>query len=291
MQVPVPAGGKRIGTGHDVTGFSHALLREPSPSAVNGLRTVDRGAPDFTALKKEHDAYRATLHGLGIATILLPPLESLPDSLFVEDPALLLEQVAILLRPGAVSRRGEVEKIAPVLRRLFPRVIQLPEGFVEGGDVLVTPDTVLIGLSGRTDHTGAQALSNMLRALGRDARIVTPPAGTLHLKTACAMIGPRTVLATARLLAGLDCFANLERIAVADGEDAAANALAVNGTVLLAAGFPRTRQKLERAGFTVRTLRLDEMGKLDAGLSCMSLRWMAKTGKTAPAARLPIPDR
>jgi len=257
----------------DVTRFNHALLREPTESAVGGLRAVDRGAPNVTALMAEHAAYRDALETLGVATMMLPGLDGFPDAMFVEDPALVFPQGAILLRPGAPSRLGEAAEIAPVLEERFPRVMRLWQGFADGGDVLLTAEAVLIGLSARTDETGAEALAGTLAALGHTARIVSPPRDVLHFKTACSLVGPRTVLATAGLLAGGDFFPGLEVIEVAPGEEPAANALAVNGTVLLADGFPKTEARLRDHGFEVRRLKLDEVMKLDAGLSCMSLRW------------------
>lgn len=260
----------------DVTRFCKAILREPTRNAVDGLRAVDRGAPDIDVLIEEHAAYRAALEDLGVATTVLPALDAYPDSVFVEDPALVYPEAAIQLRPGAPTRLGEAAEIAPFLEKTFPRLIRLQDGFADGGDVLNTADAVVIGLSDRTDRTGAEALAEILETLGRPARIVTPPPGVLHFKTACSLVGPETVLATAELLAGGDYFDGLDLIEVAPGEDPAANALAVNGTVLLAAGFPETEARLRDRGVAVRTVKLDEVMKLDAGLSCMSLRWNAE---------------
>ena len=259
----------------DVTNFSHAILREPGKSAIYGLRDVDRGSPDIEGLRAEHAAYQRTLGELGVRTTLLPSLEAYPDALFVEDPALVFPEGAVLLRPGAPSRQGEGEKLLPVLEDLFPEVIRLSEGTAEGGDVLVTDKEILIGRTSRTDDKGSQALAEVLAVLGRPARIVAPPADVLHFKTACSLIGPDTVLATQALLSGGDFFGGLRVVEVPAGEEAAANALSVNGTVLIAEGFPATASQLLDMGFRVRALKLDEVMKLDAGLSCMSLRWLS----------------
>lgn len=257
----------------DVTRFSHAILRAPAQSAVHGLRAVDRGDPDVAALEVEHKAYRETLETLGVTTTLLPALDDFPDSVFVEDPALVFAEGAILLQPGAPTRLGEVDEIAPALTKKFPRVVRIEGGFSDGGDVLVTPNAVVIGLSERTDLEGAEALKAALVDFGREARIVSPPQGILHFKTACSMVAPHTVLATRQLLSGGDYFSGLNIVEVPEGEEAAANALAINGTVLLAAGFPKTESLLREQGLDVRALQLNEVMKLDAGLSCMSLRW------------------
>ncbi|MBV9913603.1 MAG: hypothetical protein JOZ93_13555 [Sinobacteraceae bacterium] len=134
-------------------------------------------------------------------------------------------------------------------------------------------DGVLIGLSTRTDATGAQLLLQALAAIGRAARIVRTPAGVLHFKSDCALLDPETVLSTQRLAAA-GFFAGLRVLLVPEGEDAAANALRINDTVLLSAGFPRTLELLEAQGFNVVTLQTAEVAKIDAGLSCMSLRWL-----------------
>lgn len=295
------------------TRFSHAIVRRPADSAVNGLRAVDRGAPDIAALRREHAVYVDTLTRLGLTVDVLDPLEAHPDSVFVEDPALVFPEAAILLRPGAPSRLGETAALEPVLRSRFAQVRALGEGgeggegsedseggggetggrhggadigtgerpetsrdsdvgFADGGDVLLTRDAVYIGLSARTDVAGATRLARILASLGRRAVIVTPPPGVLHLKTGCSLLDDETVLAT-RAVADAGLFPGLATVVVPDGEEAVANALCVNGTVLIAAGFPRTAALLAGRGYDVRELTLDEVMKLDAGLSCLSLRW------------------
>lgn len=255
------------------TRFNRALARRPSATAVNGLRAVDRGAPDIAALREEHAAYVAALSAAGLAVDVLPALEDFPDSVFVEDPALVFEEGAILLRPGAPTRIGEAAEIAPDLRLRFPVVLEMAgPGFADGGDVLVTAGRVYVGLSARTSRDGAAELSDLLARFGRETTVVAPPPGVLHLKTACSLIDEETLLAT-RLLADALPFDGLDVVVVPEGEEAVANALGVNGRVLIAAGFPRTAEILAARGHDVVALALDEVMKLDAGLSCMSLRW------------------
>lgn len=239
---------------------------------VDGLRAGDRGNPDYATICAEHDAYVAALRSAGLAVTVLPPLEDFPDSLFVEDPALVFAEGAILLRPGAPSRAGEAPAIAPALRGTFDVVLDLPSGCADGGDVLVTPRGVVIGLSARTDRAGAEALAACLVKLGRDATIVETPSGVLHLKSACSLIDDETLLC-APSLAGTGMFGGLREIVTPDGEDAAANALRINDVVLVGAGFPRTIERLASLGYAVVALETAEVGKLDAGLSCLSLRW------------------
>jgi dimethylargininase len=138
--------------------------------------------------------------------------------------------------------------------------------------VLVTPDEVLIGLSSRTNQTGAEALAVRLGELGMEPRIVRPPAGVLHLKTACSLLDETTMIATPAM-ARSGVVAGFELVVTPAGEEAAANALRVNGVVLLGEAFPKTRALVEARGLRVVSLPVSEIGKIDAGLSCMSLRW------------------
>jgi dimethylargininase len=213
--------------------FDRAIVREPAPSVVDGLRAVDRGAPTLDGVRAEQAAYIAALEDAGVRVDVLPPLDAFPDSLFVEDPALVFTEGAIVLRPGAPSRAGEAAALRPELERRFTRA---------------------------------------LATLGRKAVVVEPPAGVLHLKTACSLLDETRLLVT-RELDALPEFAGFERLLVPAGEEAAANALRVNDRVLLSAGHPRTRDLLAAAGLRVVQLDTQQVGLLDAGLSCLSLRW------------------
>ncbi len=253
--------------------FDAAIVREPARSVVNGLRVDDRGDPTYEGVAAEHAAYVGAMREAGAAVTILPALDAFPDSVFVEDPALVFTEGAVLLRPGAASRAGETAAIGPVLRGLFETVIELPgQGFADGGDVLTTPGRVMIGLSARTDQAGAEALASCLRQLGRNAEIVATPEGVLHFKTACSLLDDETVLTTA-LLARSGVFAGLRQVVIPEGEEPAANALRVNDVVMVGADYPRTIDQLDRLGYRVMPLKTTEIGKIDAGLSCMSLRW------------------
>jgi len=258
-----------------VTKFNRAIVRRPSSSVVHGLRAGDQEDPDADALQEEHRAYVQALESAGVEVTVLPALEEFPDSTFVEDPALVFADGAILLRPGASSRRGEVAEIEPTLRTVFSTVLSVPEsGFSEGGDVLVTPDEVLIGVSARTNEEGAEALIARLEELGRSARIVHTPPDVLHFKTDCSLLDDETVFATKRLAAS-GVFSGLKTVLVPDGEEAAANALRVNDVVLVGSRYKRSIDLLDGLGHAVVPLKTTEIGKIDAGLSCMSLRWLA----------------
>jgi dimethylargininase len=253
--------------------FGSALVRTPARSVARGLRADDRGDPSYEEVVREHDAYVAALRAAGVEVTTLPPLEAFPDSVFVEDPALVFAEGAILLRPGAASRAGEAAEIAAVLREIFDTVLELPApGFADGGDVLLTPQAVMIGLSARTDRVGAEALLACLDKLGRKGTIVETPAGVLHFKTDCSLLDEDSVLSTRRL-ARSGVFDGFRQVLVPDGEEAAANALRVNDVVLVAAGFPKTIEMLDQLGYQVVAVEVADIGRIDAGLSCMSLRW------------------
>ena len=252
--------------------FTRAIVRAPGASVVRGLRAGGQDDPTYEGVLAEHAAYGTALEASGVAVELLPALEDFPDSVFVEDPALVFSEGAILLRPGAPSRIGEAETLAPILGDRFDRLLRVEQGHADGGDILATPGMVHIGLSARTDRAGAEQLGHLLAALGRASRIVQPPAGTLHLKTGCTLVDEETILAT-RAIAASMLFADFRILIVPEGEEAAANALRVNDVVLAGGGFPRTIDLLDRHGLRVVPLATGEIGRIDAGLSCMSLRW------------------
>ncbi|MGB5245946.1 MAG: arginine deiminase family protein [Woeseia sp.] len=263
--------------------FDNAIVRRPAASVVRGLRADDRGDPDFAVLQAEHAAYVAALENAGVTVQVLAADDAFPDSVFVEDPALVYGEGAIVLRPGAATRLGEANKMKPVLADRFATVLEMTEdGFAEGGDILTTPKTVMIGLSARTDRAGAESVIHCLRKLGRDGEIVQTPPGVLHFKTDCSLLDEETVLSTKRLAAS-GFFAGYRTLLVPEGEEAAANALRVNDVVFIGADFPRTIDLLAASGYTVVSLNTREIGKVDAGLSCMSLRWHSQP---APAPRL-----
>ena len=265
----------RLGIGSPLYRFNRAIVRNPARSIVDGLRADDRGNPTFEGVKAEHDAYIAALAAAGVEVTILPALEAFPDSMFVEDPALTFSEGAILLRPGAPSRAGETQEIAPTVRDIFETVLELPSpGHADGGDVLVTPSGVMIGLSSRTDRSGAEALIACLAELGRKGEIVETPQGMLHLKTACSLLDDETILCTHRL-AQSGMFDGFRQVVVPDGEEAAANALRTNEVVLVGSDFPRSIELLDKLDYRVVPIKTSEIGKIDAGLSCMSLRWRA----------------
>ena len=249
--------------------FDRAIVREPAPSVVDGLRAGPE-APRYKRVLAEHRAYVAELEAAGVAVEILPPLPGHPDSVFVEDPAFVLTEGAILLRPGAPSRFAEAATLAPALHRHFARVTAVDEGFVDGGDIIVLPDEILIGLSERTDRAGAGRFCDLVGDLGRSARIVEPPRGLLHLKTGCALIDKRTLIAVPAMA---PLFPGYELLPTPQGEEHAANLIRVNDRILMGDAYPKTAAMLTERGYKVVRTGASEIARIDAGLSCMSLRW------------------
>lgn len=252
--------------------FNRALVRTASASVVNGLRAVDHGAPRLEGVRAEQAAYMAALSAAGAQVEQLPPLEEFPDSIFVEDAALVFPGAAIVLRPGAASRRGEAAAIAPVLEARFDRVLTLKEGTVDGGDVLATPRGVFIGVSERTSAEGAAALTRLLAEIGLEGHPVATPPGVLHFKSDCSLLDEETVLSTPALAAS-GVFAGFKILLTPPGEEGAANAVRIGDRVLMSDAFPATAALLAAHNYRPEPLATGEIAKIDAGLSCMSLRW------------------
>lgn len=255
--------------------FTHAIVREPGASVIHGLRARDIGAPDLARFKRDHDDYIAALRAAGGAVRKLAPLEEFPDSVFVEDTALCLPEAAIVLRPGAPSRRGETDSIKSVLAEFYGEVLAVGgEGSIDGGDILVVDKENLVGRSQRTDPAGIAGLREIVSQWDYNVREVAMPAGVLHFKSDCSVLDDETVLSTERLSQD-GCFSGYRVIHTATGEEAAANAVRFNSVVLFAKGFPRTAEKLSAHGYALREIGNVEAAKLDGGMSCLSLRFGA----------------
>ena len=256
--------------------FTHAITRRPARSITAGLRAVDTGAPDLAMMLAHHADYVAALKSTGAVVVELDALEAYPDSVFVEDTALCLPEGVVVMRPGAPSRLGEAAEMTPHLRALYANVVAIDgPGFIEGGDILVTETEILVGRSARTNAAGIAELARYAGAWGHLVREVATPPGVLHFKTDCSLLDADTILATDRLAAS-GCFDDYRVIAVAAGEEAAANTIRFNDIVLMPAGFPRTAERIAQAGYDLRMIGNSECAKLDGGMSCLSLRFTPK---------------
>lgn len=255
--------------------FTRAIVRPPATDFADGLTTVNLGRPDYELALQQHEAYCRTLENCGVKLTRLAPDERHPDSTFVEDTALLVKQRAVIARPGATSRLGEVEEIKAVLRNHFPQLYEIREpGTLDGGDVCEARDMFFIGVSHRTNEAGAGQLAAILRDFGYDSALIDIRglSNILHLKSGLAHLGGNRLLVIDELK-DLEQFSGYDLVHVDALEAYAANCLLVNGKILVAAGFPRLRQQLERLGHETIELEMSEFQKMDGGLSCLSLRF------------------
>ncbi len=253
-----------------------AITRAVSPSIGDcELTYVARQRIELTKAEEQHRAYEALLEKCGARVISLPAEPALPDSMFVEDPAIVLDEVGIILPLGTEARRPEAASIAQALAKFRKLArVELP-GQVEGGDVLRIGRRLFAGLSSRTNAEGIQQLASILAPYGYEV-VSVAVMGCLHLKSAVTYIGRNTLLAN-RAWFDTRAFAGFEWINVAAKEPHAANALAIGGAVIFPASFPRTRARLEALGFLVTPLDISELQKAESGLTCSSLLFDAST--------------
>ena len=252
--------------------FSKAILRKPGKSMVKGLRSADLGTPYFHLALQQHEMYNGALKQCGVDTIVLDADEKYPDSVFVEDTALLTPSCAILTRPGAVSRRGEVMGMKEVLTGYFENIYEVTEpGTVEAGDIMMVGSHFYIGISGRTNREGAGQVISFLEKYGMTGSVIELES-VLHLKTGVAYLEKNNLLACGEFLDKAE-FKDFNRLPVDKDENYAANCIWVNDSVLMPAGYPETRQTIRKAGYNIIEIDVSEFRKLDGGLSCLSLRF------------------
>jgi dimethylargininase len=255
--------------------FTRAIVRPPSSSFPHGLTSVRLGAPDLAQACAQHANYCAALERCGLELIRLPADADFPDSTFVEDTAIVAGGGAILTRPGAPSRSGEVARIEPVLRGLFAQVdsVEAP-ATLDGGDVCQAGTHFFIGISERTNRAGAEQLAAILQRRGFTAALVDvrDVPGILHLKSGLSWLGDGR-LALIDTLLDRDEFRDFEPVRVPARERYAANCLRVNEHLIMAAAHPRLESMLRALGYAPITLDLSEFRKMDGALSCLSLRF------------------
>jgi len=253
-----------------------AIVRPPSPTFANGITAANLGPPDLALALEQHEGYVQALERAGARAIRLEPEPAYPDSAFVEDTAILGDSFAILTRPGAPSRRGEVPSMRRALQPFAARIHSIEDpGTVDGGDVLETFDRFLIGLSGRTNEEGARQLAGFLETEGLVSTTVDIRGirGLLHLKAGVSFLGNDRLFAIRELHHAVRAL-GYEVVPVPEDEAYAANSLDVNGNLLIPAGCPRSMALLGDLGHTLVELEMSEFRKMDGGLSCLSLRIM-----------------
>ncbi len=253
-----------------------AITRAVSPGVVNcELTHVVRQSIELAKAEEQHRAYQALLEKCGARVISLTAEPALPDSMFVEDPAIVLDELAIIFPLGTETRRPEAASIAQALAKFRKLArVELP-GQVEGGDVLRIGRRLFAGLSKRTNAEGIRQLASIVGPYGYQVASVAVT-DCLHLKSAVTYVGRNTLLAN-RAWFDTKPFAGFAWIDVAAEEPHAANALAIGGTVIFPASFPRTRARLEALGFHVTLLDISELQKAESGLTCSSLLFDTST--------------
>jgi dimethylargininase len=256
--------------------FRRAIVRPPAENFADGLTTVDLGVPDLAKALAQHEAYCAALESLGVTLTRLPADPAYPDSTFVEDAAILTPRgAAILTRPGAPSRAGEVVAIEAALTAIYPSLLRIEApGTVDGGDICEAGDHFFIRVGQRTNDDGARQLARHLAAGGYTSTLVDLRGieGLLHLKSGIAWLGGKTLLVIDPL-ATHPAFRGWDLVRVPPGEDYASNCVLVNDRILFAEGFPLLERLLRERGYRLIVLPMSEFQKMDGGLSCLSLRF------------------
>lgn len=251
--------------------FTHAIVRIPPKSYLNGITTSHLGTPDYHLAIKQHVAYVKALLDAGVIVKELQALEEFPDSCFVEDTAVLTSEFAVVSNPGDKRRNGEAAEMSQTLRNYFePFEIKSP-GTLDGGDIMQADDIFYIGVSERTNRNGAEQLSMIVEEQGYQSFIVDV-GDVLHLKTGVNYLG-NNIMIMQEVFAQHPLFFQYEKIIVKPDEEYAANSLRINDRVFVPAGNPDTAQQIKAHDLKVIELEMSEFQKMDGGLSCLSLRF------------------
>jgi dimethylargininase len=247
-----------------------AITREVSPALERcELTHLARTTIDVALARAQHDAYERRLAEAGCQVERLPAADDMPDSVFIEDAAVVLDDLAIVTRPGAESRRAETAAVADALRRFRTlRSIEAP-ATVDGGDVLVAGRCVFVGRSGRTNDAGVEQMRQILGPYGFIVRGVEV-GGCLHLKSAVTALGPDRLLINPDWV-DAGAFDGFALVSVDPAEPFGANVLRIGDTIIYSDAFPKTRSRLERCGLRVMTVDVSETAKAEGGVTCCSL--------------------
>lgn len=250
--------------------FKHAITRTPCKQLVNGLTTATLGKPVYKKALEQHNAYMRALKHCGIHVTLLPAESHLPDSVFVEDVVLCTKHCAVLTRPGAASRRDEVNTMAATIQHFYDKIERINEpGTLDAGDVMMVDSHFYIGLSTRTNEEGAQQLIAILKKYGMTGSVIQLKE-VLHLKTGVTYIENNNLLATGEFVSHPD-FKKFNVIEIPENESYAANCVWINGRIVMPAGYHHTREKISTLGYSVIEVEMSEFRKINGGVSCMSL--------------------
>ncbi len=252
-----------------------AVTRAVSPRLAECERThLPRDPIDVAKAIADHEHYEAALRSLGATVVRAPDEPTLPDGVFVEDAALVLDEIAIITRPGAPSRRPEIESMARVLSAYKSLQRIQPPGTLDGGDVLAVGRKIYVGRSSRTNHDGLAQLETLLSEWGYEV-IPVPVTGCLHLKSAVTQVADNLLLINDRWVSP-ECFGSIGMVTVAPGEPDAANALRIGASVIYPTHHPATTERLDRAGVRVVPVPCGELAKAEGGVTCCSVVFEAE---------------
>ena len=247
-----------------------AVTRDVSPRFNEcEITHIDRTPIDVRVAENQHHGYVQALKELGCAVLELPAARDLPDSVFVEDTAVVLQEAAIITNPGADSRKPETESISRALAPYRELVFIKPPATVDGGDVLVLGKQVFVGLSTRSNLESANQINKLAGRFGYQAHAVEMH-DCLHLKTAVTRVDDSTLLIN-RHWVDVEHFEGFDLIEVDTNEPFAANCLPINGSILYPTAFPKTAELMEKRGFRLRLIPLDELAKAEGAVTCCSL--------------------
>ncbi|CCO23547.1 dimethylarginine dimethylaminohydrolase family protein [Maridesulfovibrio hydrothermalis] len=257
--------------------FSKAVVRHPAQNLGQGLTGADLGCPDMELAFAQHRTYVDCLKQAGIKVTALDAVEEYPDSVFVEDTAVMIPfdggTAAFLTCPGADSRRGEVDVIQSALSIEVDEIIRMEgEGLMEGGDVLLMGKIFYVGIDTRTNMAGYEQFSKAVGRFGYKSIPVPYNDGMPHLKTELSALDEETLIMSCRFKEH-KAFSKFEKLITPEDEEYCANCLYLGRKLLVPAGFPATAELLDKKGFTPDYINMSEFQKMDGGLTCLSLRW------------------
>lgn len=247
-----------------------AITRKISESITNcELTHLERMPIDLHIVREQHAQYEAALKSIGCEVVSLPELPDLPDSVFVEDTAVILDEVAIITNPGAISRKSEIDSIAEILQKYRKLIRIKPPATVDGGDVLVVGKKIYVGFSSRSNLEAVEQMQNALKEFGYQV-VGVEVTGCLHLKSAVTAVSAETLLINPNWV-DKNLFGGMNFIEIDESEPFAANGLLIGDSVIYPTSFPKTQLKLEEGGIKLVSVDADELAKAEGAVTCCSL--------------------
>lgn len=252
--------------------FTKAIVKKPCKNMVKGITEANLGIPDYEKALFQHQKYVEALEKCGLELTVLPADENFPDSVFVEDTAVLVKECAVMCNPGASERNEETLAMRKTLENFYTNIEEIKSpGTIDGGDVMQAGKHFFVGLSNRTNESGARQLIQILEKYGYTGETVSLDS-VLHLKTGIVYLEDNNMLASGEFI-NKNNFETYNILKVEPKDAYSANCIRVNNFVIIPAGFDKTKQTVENAGYKTIECDMSEFQKLDGGLSCLSLRF------------------